>query len=105
MQGYARLAGGGRSAGISRGILWDHSPAGLRFSRVASTLRAVAPGGDDLTDGVVEGLGDVPLRVVGAHLGQVAVIADVVAGARLIDVGVDLGAAGVLFGDLKGLKD
>jgi hypothetical protein len=42
---------------------------------------------------------------VGAHFPQVGVIADVVAGAVLVDVGEDLRLAGEFLRDLEGLED
>ena len=42
---------------------------------------------------------------MGAQFAEVAVVADVVAGAGLVDVGVDLGLACKFFSDLEGLED
>ncbi len=58
-----------------------------------------------LPDGLLQRLGDVPLRIVGAHLAQVGVVTDVVAGAVLVDVGADLFFAGKFFGERERLED
>ena len=59
----------------------------------------------DLPDRFLEALGDIPAGVVRLHFPQVAVVADVVADAVLIDVGVLLFLAGEFLGDRKGLED
>ena len=56
-------------------------------------------------DGVFEGDGDVPCRVVAAHFGEVADVADVVADAVFVDVVVDLFFTGKFFGDGEGFED
>ena len=60
-------------------------PEGQGF-RAAKTSGcwALAPRLDDLANRLLKRLGDVPGRVVGAHLAQIAVIADVIAGAVLL---------------------
>jgi hypothetical protein len=75
----------------------------LRRHRVSRG--AALPRLDDLSDRFLQALGDVPSRVVGFHLPQVAVVADVVADAVFVNVGVLLGLAGESLCDLKGLKD
>jgi len=59
----------------------------------------------DLTDGFLKGDGDAPVRIVGAHFAEVAVVADVVADAVFLEIGEDLGASGKAFCDLKGFED
>src|SRR5262249_2936823 len=48
---------------------------------------------------------DVPARIVLAHFSQVAVVADVIAGARLLDVRVSLRLAGVALHQLERFED
>ena len=68
-------------------------------------LRPLLPRFHDLSDRFLEALGDIPAGVVGLHLAEVAVVADVVADAVLIHVGVLLFLAGEFLSDSKGLKD
>src|SRR6188508_2451412 len=72
----------------------------------ASAMRArLLPGVDDLVQRLGQGLRDVPARVMAAHLAEIGVIADVIAGAILIDVGVDLRLAGHAFGHRERFQD
>lgn len=68
-------------------------------------LRPLLPRLHDLSDRFLQALGDIPSGVVRLHLAKVAVVADVVADAVLIDVGVLLFLAGEFLGNRKGLKD
>jgi len=60
---------------------------------------------DDLADGFLEGLGDIPFRIVSAHFPQIGVIADVIAGAVLVDVGMHLRLTREFFHDLEGFEN
>ncbi len=68
-------------------------------------LRPLFPRLDDLSDRFLKALGDVPAGVVCFHLPEVAVVADMVADAVLVDVGVLLRLARESLGDLERLKD
>ena len=48
---------------------------------------------------------DIPAGEVGAHLAQVRVVADVVAGPVLVEVAVNLRLAGEFLGDFEGFED
>ena len=56
-------------------------------------------------DRVFEGDGDVPRGVIAAHFGEVAHVADVIADAVFVDVGVDLLFAGEFFGEGESFQD
>ena len=94
-------------------FLWTNpfAVSGSRLSALdsrlstSSGLRPLLPRLHDLSDRFLEALGDVPAGVVGLHLAQVAVVADVVADAVLVDVGILLFLTGELLGNRKGLED
>jgi len=75
----------------------------LRRHRVSRG--AALPRLHDLSDRFPQALRDIPTWVVGLHLSQITVVADVIANAVLIHVGVLLGLAREPFGDLEGLED
>ncbi len=60
---------------------------------------------DDLADGFLQADRDVPVRIVGAHLGEIGDVADVVADAVFLDVLMDLGLSGEFLGDSKRFPD
>src|SRR4029453_13313857 len=57
----------------------------------------LAPGGNDLLKDSRQAAGDPPLRIVRLHFPQIAVVTDVVTGARLVHVSVTLLFAGTMF--------
>lgn len=71
-------------------------PCGRLIGRLA-----LLPSFDDLADGVFERLSDVPRWIVGPHLAQVGIVADVVASSIVIEVSVNLSFAGEFFRDLE----
>jgi hypothetical protein len=60
----------------------------------SSSSQPFLPGSYDLLDGLRQGLGDIPLRVMRFHLAQIAVITDMVSDPVLIDIGICLLSAG-----------
>ena len=68
-------------------------------------LVADFPRSYDLPNRFLEGLRDFPLRIVGAHLAEIRIIADVVPGTVLIKVRVNLGLTRKFLCDFKGFED
>jgi hypothetical protein len=64
----------------------------------------LAPGGYNFFENVWEGMDEPPPGIVRHHFSQVAVIADMISAAGLIDVSISLLLAGVTFGNLEGFK-
>src|ERR1039457_6234666 len=77
----------------------------LRLPVSSFWLQSFAPGGGDLIEDLREVARQVPLRIVRFHFAQVAVIADVVAAARLVQVSVDWLPAGAGLRHFKGFQD
>jgi hypothetical protein len=69
-----------------------------------SVAQSALPAFDDLADGFFEADGDVPGGIVGAHLAEVAVVADVVAEAVFGDVSVNLFFAAEFCGEGEGFQ-
>ena len=81
------------------------TPCSLCSLWFISAFRPLLPSFHDLADGAFEGLGDVPRWKLGAHFAEVEVVADVVADAAFIDIGIDLRLICQFLGDFKSLED
>lgn len=86
-------------------MLYVHLVANSLVSRPASGLRPLLPCFHNLPDRFLQTLGDIPTGVVSFHFPKVAVVADMVSDAVLIDVGVLLFLASEFLGDREGLED
>src|SRR5262245_6074971 len=83
-----------------------HTPViRILTGRLPCSGQPILPGCDDRLGDQGEILSDRPARIVGHHLGQVAVVADVIADAVLVHVGVSLSPAAHRFGQRERLQD
>lgn len=80
----------------------------FRLNTGSLAMRSVgfdSPRFDDLPDGFLQRLCDIPRRVVCTHLPEIGVIADVIADTVLLHVRENLRLAREFFSDLECLKD
>src|SRR6185295_17030476 len=74
-------------------------------TRTSRCGKAFTPRTGNFLEDLRQAPSDAPLGIVRFHLAQVAVVANVVARARLIDVGGNLFPARARLGHLKGFED